>query len=51
MDENSGVTEDLLRRASQGDAGAVDDLFSLHRERLCHKIRFRIDRRLRRSHG
>jgi len=46
MDERSGVTEGLLRRASQGDAQAVDDLFSRYRERLCQMIHFRIDPRL-----
>jgi len=47
MDERPGETQDLLRRASQGDAQAVDALFSRYRERLYQMIHFRIDRRLR----
>jgi len=47
MDERPGVTEELLRRASQGDAQAIDALFSRYREALSRLVHFRIDRRLR----
>lgn len=39
-------TEDLLRRAGQGDARAVAELFDRDRKRLRQMIRLRLDRRL-----
>jgi RNA polymerase sigma-70 factor (ECF subfamily) len=38
--------EDLLHRASQGDARARDELFALHRDRLRRLIAVRLPRRL-----
>jgi RNA polymerase sigma-70 factor (ECF subfamily) len=40
-------TEDLLRRAGDGDRGAVDALLALHRERLRLMARLRLDDRVR----
>ena len=39
-------TEDLLRRAAQGDRGAVEGLMSRHRERLRLMVAVRMDTRL-----
>ena len=39
-------TEDLLRRAEQGDTRAVAELFDRDRKRLRQMIRLRLDRRL-----
>jgi RNA polymerase sigma-70 factor, ECF subfamily len=39
-------TTELLRRAGQGDAEALGDLFSQHRERLRRMVQMRLDRRL-----
>ena len=39
-------TERLLCRAARGDASALDDLLALHRARLKHMVRARMDRRL-----
>ena len=38
--------EELLRRAGDGDAGAVTELFDRYRKRLRQMIRLRLDRRL-----
>jgi RNA polymerase sigma-70 factor (ECF subfamily) len=37
---------DLIRRASEGDQSALEQLFGAHRERLKRMIRLRIDRRI-----
>jgi RNA polymerase sigma-70 factor (ECF subfamily) len=37
---------DLIRRASEGDESALDQLFSTHRDRLLRMIRLRLDRRI-----
>src|SRR5437764_946784 len=39
-------TEELLRRASQGDPSAANDLFQRHRRRLRRMVGVRMDRRL-----
>jgi RNA polymerase sigma-70 factor, ECF subfamily len=39
-------TTELLRRAGDGDAEALGDLFSQHRERLRRMVQVRLDRRL-----
>jgi RNA polymerase sigma-70 factor (ECF subfamily) len=39
-------TTELLQRAGQGDAEALGDLFSQHRERLRRMVQVRLDRRL-----
>jgi RNA polymerase sigma-70 factor (ECF subfamily) len=39
-------TTELLQRAGQGDAEALGDLFSQHRERLRRMVQMRLDRRL-----
>ena len=36
----------MIRRASEGDQSALDELFGAHRERLKRMIRLRIDRRI-----
>ena len=44
---NDGLENaDLIRRASEGDRSALDELFGAHRERLKRMIRLRIDRRI-----
>ena len=37
---------DLIRRASEGDRAALDQLFSQHHDRLQRMIRLRLDRRI-----
>src|SRR5262245_36758316 len=44
---NSSHTNRLLRRASDKDEQALEELFALHRERLRKMVRLRLDRRLR----
>jgi RNA polymerase sigma-70 factor (ECF subfamily) len=39
-------TEDLLRRAGVGESAARERLLTRHRERLCHVVALRLDRRL-----
>jgi RNA polymerase sigma-70 factor (ECF subfamily) len=46
MRENESVSDDLLRRAKEGDAEARTELFAHHRERLRQMVRLRLDRRL-----
>jgi len=46
MPSEHSATEDLLRRASQGDAAAVERLLMLHRDRLKRMISIRLDARL-----
>src|SRR5215469_8447217 len=40
-------TDELLRRVASGDADALSQLLSKHRQRLRHMIEVRLDRRLR----
>jgi RNA polymerase sigma-70 factor (ECF subfamily) len=40
-------TDQLLRRVAAGDADARGQLLARHRQRLCHMIAVRLDRRLR----
>lgn len=44
--ENNDENSDLIRRASEGDQAAQNELFSSHRDRLQRMIRLRIDRRI-----
>jgi RNA polymerase sigma-70 factor (ECF subfamily) len=44
---NSSQTNRLLQRVSAQDGQALDELFTLHRERLRKMVRLRLDRRLR----
>jgi RNA polymerase sigma-70 factor (ECF subfamily) len=46
MTEESSEINDLLKRASEGDDAAVDQLFSQHRERLKRMVRLRMSPRL-----
>ena len=46
MTDNPGDTDDLIRRVSAGDRGALADLFARHRDRLRRMVRLRLDRRL-----
>jgi RNA polymerase sigma-70 factor (ECF subfamily) len=46
MNNESGQTSELLRRAEKGDLQAMGDLFSQHRERLRRMVQLRMDRRL-----
>jgi RNA polymerase sigma-70 factor, ECF subfamily len=46
MANNSADTVDLLRRARAGDGGALNDIFSRHRDRLCRMVDMRLDRRV-----
>ncbi len=39
-------TEDLLRRAGAGEDAARERLLTRHRERLCHVVSLRLDRRV-----
>jgi RNA polymerase sigma-70 factor (ECF subfamily) len=43
---NDGMTDELLRRAADGDEAALADLFDRHRLRLRQMVRLRLDRRL-----
>jgi len=47
LHESAEISQ-LLERASAGDRAALDDLFSLHQERLLRMVRFRLNRRLHR---
>src|SRR6056300_830104 len=44
--EDDGDDRDLIRRASEGDEAAQNELFSTHRDRLQRMIRLRLDRRI-----
>ena len=44
--ETSQTDESLLRRAADGEGGALAELFSRYRERLRRMVRLRLDRRL-----
>ena len=46
MANESGETGELLKRAGQGDAQALGELFAQHRERLRRMVQLRLDRRL-----
>jgi RNA polymerase sigma-70 factor (ECF subfamily) len=46
MDGNDHSTDDLLRRAADGDSAARQELFARYRERLRLMIAVRLDRRL-----
>jgi RNA polymerase sigma-70 factor (ECF subfamily) len=47
MQDNSSETVELLERARNGDATAIDELFACHRERLGRMVQMRLDWRLR----
>lgn len=46
MTTDESQTSELLRRAAAGDEQAVNDLFSLYRDRLRAMVRLRLNRRL-----
>src|SRR3954466_7799541 len=46
MNGEPGTTEDLIRRAADGDEPALAELFAAHRGRLRQLVRLRLDRRL-----
>src|SRR5262245_17648033 len=46
MTETGTTTDDLLRRARDGDAAALGALFAHYRERLRKMVRLRLDRRV-----
>jgi len=47
MDYDPTETDALLARATEGDKGALDELFARHRPRLLRMATFRLDARLR----
>ncbi len=51
MKDGLQETEDLVRRGGEGDQGALEELFSRHRERLRRMVSLRLDWRLRRRVG
>src|SRR5690242_19446740 len=46
MNGDTGLLDDLVRRATRGDQAALAELFSCYRGRLRQMIRLRLDRRL-----
>jgi RNA polymerase sigma-70 factor (ECF subfamily) len=46
MQDNSSETAQLLERARSGDEAALDELFTLHRDRLRRMVQMRLDWRL-----
>jgi RNA polymerase sigma-70 factor, ECF subfamily len=46
MANDPNLTDDLLRRASEGDEAALAELFRRYRKRLRQMVRLRLDRRL-----
>src|SRR3954454_17022371 len=46
MDNTSEPGPETLRRAAEGDAGALGRVFSQHRPRLRRMVQLRLDRRL-----
>jgi RNA polymerase sigma-70 factor (ECF subfamily) len=46
MASDPGSSDELLRRAGEGDANALVELFAHHRDRLRRMVRLRLDRRL-----
>jgi hypothetical protein len=46
MENNSEQTVDLIERARSGDKNALNDLLSLHRDRLRRMVDMRLDSRL-----
>ncbi len=51
MKDGFQETEELVRRGGEGDQGALEQLFSRHRERLRRMASLRLDWRLRRRVG
>ena len=51
MKDGFQETEELVRRGGEGDQGALEQLFSRHRERLRRMVSLRLDWRLRRRLG
>jgi RNA polymerase sigma-70 factor, ECF subfamily len=47
MDPNASDTVDLLQRARAGEAQALNDIFTRHRERLRRMVDLRLDHRIR----
>ena len=47
MTSDSGLSDELLRRAGVGDPHALAELFARYRDRLRRMVRLRMDRRLR----
>jgi RNA polymerase sigma-70 factor (ECF subfamily) len=46
MANDSNATDDLLRRAKDGDSQSLAELFGIYRERLKRMVRLRMDHRL-----
>src|SRR5690242_10158075 len=46
MNGDTGLLDDLVRRATRGDQAALAELFAHHRGRLRQMVRLRLDRRL-----
>ena len=46
MTDSAATTDDLLRRARDGDAAALGALFAHYRDRLRKMVRIRLDRRM-----
>jgi RNA polymerase sigma-70 factor (ECF subfamily) len=46
MPNDLKVTDDLLRRAKEGDSQSLAELFGIYRERLKRMVRLRLDHRL-----
>jgi RNA polymerase sigma-70 factor (ECF subfamily) len=46
MTDESGATDELLRRARGGEQAALAELFARHRDQLGRMVRLRLDRRL-----
>ncbi|HEY2156791.1 MAG TPA: sigma-70 family RNA polymerase sigma factor [Isosphaeraceae bacterium] len=47
MNDDTGLVDELTRRATLGDVSALSELFARHRGRLRQMVRLRLDRRLR----
>jgi RNA polymerase sigma-70 factor (ECF subfamily) len=46
MNDDTGLVDELTRRATLGDVSALSELFARHRSRLRRMVRLRLDRRL-----
>ena len=46
MNDDAGLDEELVRRATRGEEAALAELFARHRGRLRQMVRLRLDRRL-----
>jgi RNA polymerase sigma-70 factor, ECF subfamily len=46
MNRDSGIVDDLVKRATQGDQLALAEVFDRYRDRLRQMVRLRMDRRL-----